>query len=87
MKNRLIPLLLLPILAACTAPQPKFKDMTEFELISYNRTVDRLDQVFCTEEVGIGSHIRRMTCMTLRDILEGHIGTLDTPGSSYSVSR
>lgn len=78
---------LLFALASCAAPAPKFHDMTAAEIMVYNRTVEYLDQVQCTERVGTGSHIRRTECNTIREILEGKVGSLDTPSSSRTVAR
>ena len=78
------PLLLL--LASCAAPQVQFKNMTGLELAAYNRTVGRLDQVYCTERVDTGSHIRRRSCQTVQDILEGVPSPLNTPSLNRSWS-
>lgn len=80
-------LLLLLALASCATPGPKFHDMSPAELMAYNRTVEYLDQVYCEEEVGTGSHIRRNECMTYRDMYEGRVGSLNTPSSSRSITR
>ena len=82
---KLAPTLLL-LLASCAAPQLEFKDMSGLEILAYNRTVDYLDQVYCTERVDTGSHIRRRSCQTLRDIVEGVPSPLNTPSSNRSWS-
>lgn len=87
MKKLNITLLLLLTLASCVAPSTKFSDMTPIELMAYNRTVEYLDQVYCKKRIGTGSHIRRQECTTYRDLAEGRVGSLDTPSSSYSVSK
>jgi hypothetical protein len=74
-------------LASCTTAGVKFSDMTPAEIMAYNRTVKYLDQLYCSELVSIGSHIRRYECVTHRDLAEGRVGSLDTPSSSYSVTR
>lgn len=61
--------------------------MTPAEIMAYNRTVEYLNQVYCSERVGTASHIPRRECITYRDLAEGRIGPLDTPSSSYSVTR
>jgi hypothetical protein len=61
--------------------------MSEMELIRYNRTVPYLDEVYCSEEMSIGSHIRERSCGTKRDIIEGRTGSLGNPSSSISVAR
>lgn len=73
-------------LTSCTAPGPKFSDMTPAEIMVHNRTVEYLDQVYCSERVGTASHIRRRECITYRDMAEGKVGALDTPSSSRSVT-
>ena len=87
MKRLNITFILLLALASCTAPGVKFTDMTAAEIMAYNRTVEHLDKVYCSERVGTASHIRRQECLTFRDLAEGRIGTLDTPSSSYSATR
>ncbi len=74
-------------LASCSAPGVRLTDMTPAEILAYNRTVEYLNQVYCSERVGTASHIRRRECTTYRDLVEGRIGTLDTPSSSYSATR
>ncbi|GJM12227.1 MAG: hypothetical protein DHS20C12_06300 [Pseudohongiella sp.] len=76
---------LLLLLTSCAASGPKFASMSPAEIIAYNRSADYLDRVYCSERVGTGSHIRRQECNTYRDILEGKVGTLDTPSSSRTV--
>ncbi len=86
---RILKLAILPLLtlAACTTEQPRFANMSEMELIRYNRTVPYLDEIYCSEEVSIGSHIRERSCSTKRDMIEGRTGSLGTPSSSISVPR
>jgi len=86
MKKLTITLPLVLLLASCASPKPQFRDMSTAELMSYNSTAAYGDQVQCREEVRIGSHIRRRNCATLRDQIQGRIGTLDTPSSSQSLT-
>lgn len=74
-------------LVAYTTGQPRFPNMSEMELIRYNRTVPYLDEVYCSEEMSIGSHIRERSCGNKRDIIEGRTGSLGNPSSSISVAR
>jgi len=86
MKNINITILLLLALASCTAASKKVNDMTPAEIMAYNRTVGYSDRVHCTEEVRVGSHIRRQECISYRDLAEGRIGSLNTPSSSTSIA-
>ncbi|MFT6825164.1 MAG: hypothetical protein ACJA1Q_002978 [Pseudohongiellaceae bacterium] len=80
-----IPLLL--ALASCTASPTQFKHMSKAELIVYNRSVEYLDQVYCSRQTVTFSRIPRHSCITFREMEEGRIGSLDTPSSSTSYSR
>lgn len=42
--------------------------MSYEEIIAYNRTVDLWDEIHCTEEVRIGSHIPKRRCETLKEL-------------------
>jgi len=87
MKKLNITFLFLLALASCATPSIKFSDMTPTEIMAYNRKVEYLDQVFCSDRVGTASHIRRRECVTYRGLAQGRTGTLDTPSSSYSTTR
>lgn len=86
MKSLIIALPLSLMLASCAAPKPKFHDMSAAELMAYNRTVSYGEQVHCYNEVRLGSHIRRRSCSSLIDQIQGRIGTLNTPSSSQSLT-
>ena len=58
------------ILTACNSTPMDFERMSFPELVAYNRTVEPLDQVYCVEEIRVGSHIRRRYCDTLIEIQE-----------------
>ncbi len=71
---------------ACTsAIQPRFERMSEQELIAYNSSVSVQDQVYCREEIQVGSHIRQRVCTKVRDMINGTPTTLNIAGSSSSV--
>lgn len=72
-------------LASCNNTQQNFRKMSEEELLAYNASVPILDQVYCREEVQIGSHIRQRVCVKIRDVLDGTITSLNTASSSSSV--
>ncbi|PCI76917.1 MAG: hypothetical protein COB20_09545 [SAR86 cluster bacterium] len=44
--------------------------MSASELIAYNRTVEFWDQVYCADEIRVGSHITRRHCEKLIEIRE-----------------
>ena len=59
------------LLTACSSSAPlNFERMSLSELVTYNRTVEPMDQIYCTEEFRVGSHIRRRRCETLIEIQE-----------------
>lgn len=86
MKKLNITFLLLLAFASCAAPSERFNQMTPAELMVYNRTVEYKDQVYCSEQVSVGSHIRQRECLTYQDLADGRIRPLNTPSSSYSVA-
>ena len=59
------------IFTACTASPVDFKHMSAADLMAYNRGVKFWDQIYCVDEIRIGSHIRRRHCETLLEIKEG----------------
>lgn len=58
------------ILPACGSTSMDFERMSLPELMTYNRTVEPMDQVYCADEIRAGSHIRRRHCETLIEIAE-----------------
>ena len=84
--NRVILATMALLQLACSTPEyRKFERMSEADLYAYNRSVSALEQVFCSEQVGTGSHIRKRSCMKVSDIINGQVTTLDIPSSSSSV--
>ena len=73
------------VLIACNTGQPRFESMTEAQLIAYNQTVSAQDQVFCSEQLHTGSHIRKRVCMSVKQMTSGLPTTLKIPSSSTSV--
>ncbi len=86
MKIKNLFLLSLLLLVACVAQDNRnFERMSEAELFEYNRSVSAMDQIFCTEQVNTGSHIRKRSCRTVYELISGQPTTLDTPSSSSSI--
>jgi starvation-inducible outer membrane lipoprotein len=58
--------------SACTSATTgrRFEKMSANELMTYNRSVQFMEQVYCVEEVRTGSHVRRRHCETLYEIQE-----------------
>tara|TARA_B100000780_G_C21051899_1_gene422456 strand:+ start:635 stop:901 length:267 start_codon:yes stop_codon:yes gene_type:complete len=77
---------LLMVVSACNAAEVAFEKMSEDELLAYNGSVGYLDFVHCSDDVRLGSFIRKRSCLTMRDILEGGISRLNTPSSSLSIT-
>ncbi|GJM12355.1 MAG: hypothetical protein DHS20C12_07580 [Pseudohongiella sp.] len=59
-------------LSACASNpnEINFERMDPLELMAYNQSVDFWDQVYCSDEIRAGSHIRRRYCETLIEIQE-----------------
>ena len=85
MKSMFLVCLLL-VVSACNAAEVAFEKMSENELLAYNGSVGYLDFVYCSEDVRLGSFIRKRSCLTMRELLEGSISRLNTPSSSLSIS-
>jgi hypothetical protein len=85
MKSMFLVCLLL-VVSACNAAEVAFEKMSENELLAYNGSVGYLDYVYCSEYVRRGSFIRKRSCLTMRELLEGSISRLNTPSSSLSIT-
>ena len=72
-------------LVSCANTPPNFRQMSDEELPAYNSSVPIVEQVYCREEIQIGSHIRQRVCVKIQDLLDGTITTLNTASSSTSV--
>lgn len=56
------------IACAGNSNRVNFNSMTDLEIISYNRTVERSDLVYCDYQVRAGTHIKKRYCATLAQI-------------------
>ena len=54
------------LLAGCTTPIA-FENMTEQELLAYNKDRPILEQVYCVKESRTSTHIRKTYCDTVED--------------------
>ncbi len=72
MKNIGFTCILLALLAACAANDDSRINpnlMTDEEIIAYNETQDRIwDQIHCTREFKIQSHLKKRYCGTLSQL-------------------
>ncbi|MEQ8314771.1 MAG: hypothetical protein RL839_04865 [Gammaproteobacteria bacterium] len=84
MKSLLL-LTVLGTLVACVTPEPRFHQMSDAELMAYNESRPIRQQVYCRDEVQVGSHIRQRVCSKVQDVIDGKITTLNTASSSTSV--
>ncbi len=81
MKKDGLTVLTLLMLAACNTSAIPFERMTDLQLARYNVSVDFWQQVYCTSDIRIGSHIRKRTCATLQQLYDynaNQIGVLNT---------
>jgi len=53
----------------CQTMDTPFRKMTDEELIAYNSTVPLEQNVICFKDLRTDSHIRKIRCMTVMDIL------------------
>ena len=54
---------------SCQTTDKPFLKMTDEELIAYNSTVPLEQNVICLKDLRTDSHIRKIRCMTIMDIL------------------
>lgn len=66
MKPLLIGLSTVVIVAGCATPQT-FENMTEQEILAYNKDKPVLEQVYCVKEARTSSRIRKTYCDTVED--------------------
>ena len=66
MKTSIIATVLGLILAGCTVPQT-FENMSEQELLAYNKDRPILEQIYCVKEARTSSRIRKTYCDTVED--------------------
>ena len=57
------------MVSACQTTDKPFRKMTDEELIAYNSTVPLEQNVICLKDLRTDSHIRKIRCMTIMDIL------------------
>lgn len=55
---------LVALVSACNSNLPSFAAMSEVELAAFNRTVPLAEQVYCVEQAGTSTYIRRRICQT-----------------------
>ena len=68
MKRKFLAVTTLLALASCSTTVIPIERMSEEELFAYNKSVDFWDQVYCTNDIRTGSHIRKRVCATLREL-------------------
>ncbi len=86
MKTLLLGIASLLLLSSCATQELHFKDMSVEQLANYNSTASLPNKVYCSNEVRVGSHIRKRSCRKYLENIPGYIGTLDTASSSSSYS-
>lgn len=77
-------------LASCNSSRVPVERMSDAELFAYNESVGFWDQVYCTKDIRTGSHIRKQTCATLRELQDynaNQVGILVTAGSGSGPFR
>lgn len=82
--------IILLTLASCGSSRIPVERMTDEELFAYNESVDFWDQVYCTKDIRTGSHIRKQTCLTLKELQDynaNQVGVLSTVGSGLGPFR
>ncbi|MCB1671678.1 MAG: hypothetical protein R3F41_06320 [Gammaproteobacteria bacterium] len=93
MTSKLSPLLLMlaVLLAGCvSSSRLNFEKMSEQEIYAYNLDQPLLKKIYCYEDSGTGSYIRRRNCVTVEDYmyqLERSVLALDVlqPSASFNA--
>ena len=57
------------VVLSCQTTDKPFRNMTDEELIAYNSTVPLEQSVIFLKDLRTDSHIRKIRCMTIMDIL------------------
>lgn len=59
------------LLASCmNTGAVNYNHLTQQEIADYNQSVALMDKVYCTEEIRLGSHIRRRHCAPLNLLVD-----------------
>lgn len=66
MKTSIVTVVAVFSFAGCTAPQT-FENMSEAELLAYNKDRPILEQVYCVKEARTSTRIRKTYCDTVED--------------------
>lgn len=66
MKTAMLIATAVALLAGCTAPQV-FENMSEQEILAYNKDRPILEQVYCVKEARTSTRIRKTYCDTVED--------------------
>lgn len=88
MKKASLAVITLLTLTSCNLSVIPFERMSEEELFAYNDSAEFWDQVYCMEDIRIGSHIRKRTCATLRELQDynsNQVGYLFTVNSGRAI--
>ena len=66
------------LLASCAnTGKINYNRMTSQEVAEYNQTVALMDQVYCTEDIRAGSHIRRRHCAPLNVLVDEYARSMN----------
>ena len=64
------------LMLSCAQQPVRFHNMSESELLAYNRDKPVMDQIYCEEgRVRTGSRIRRRECRSVQDWVEHNFRT------------
>lgn len=78
------------MLASCTSTKVSVEKMSNMEIALYNSSVSFMEQVYCIEDIRLGSHIRQRTCATLQEMQDynaNQIGIVNTASAGNSIFR
>lgn len=90
MKKIILTVTTILALASCNSSVIPIERMSEQELFAYNSSVDFWDQVYCTNDIRTGSHIRKRVCATLNELQDynsNQVGILFAASSGLGAFR
>ena len=89
MKRVILAVSAMLVLASCAnmEVQPRFENMTELELATYNHDLPEMDQVYCFHETRTGSRIPVKFCRTLAQLTSGQFEAPIKAFTGYSRNQ
>lgn len=77
MQKLILAISVLLVTACASTGRVDYNRMTTQEVAEYNQTAALMDQVYCTEDVRIGSHIRKRYCAPLNELVDEYLRSMN----------